>query len=275
MKIVSSEKARHLVVRVGAGERIPDALVDALQEHAVCGGWLRASGVLTDVELRSFGGGPHATRRIAGRLQLLSLEGSVGFARKELSVGMRAIIARETDRGLDMLAGELVTAKVVALEGLVTALDDVTLERRLDPASGTLMLAGDAEAEASLPAPSAPAASSPSIPRDEPSIPAAVASEPSFAAAPRPALAIGAPVALPPKPVRRAAEDIDGVFPEAGDEVQHFAFGRCEVLKSDGDRLHLRVGKDGKIREIALEVLRVQLMPTEGDKRLFRLDRKL
>ena len=59
--------------------------------------------------------------------------------------------------------------------------------------------------------------------------------------------------------------------------MQHFAFGKCEVMKSDGDRLHLRVGKEGRVREIALEMLRV--VPLDADPtvrpRHFRLDRRL
>jgi hypothetical protein len=64
--------------------------------------------------------------------------------------------------------------------------------------------------------------------------------------------------------------------PEAGDVVDHFAFGPSEVLRSDGDRLHLRVRKDGRIREIALEMLRVSRLPdTEDGKRRFRLERRI
>ena len=72
------------------------------------------------------------------------------------------------------------------------------------------------------------------------------------------------------------AEEEDAPFPEAGDVVEHFAFGRCEVLKSDGDRLRLRVGKDGRVREIALEMLRVSpLESNEESRKRFKLDRKL
>ena len=81
-----------------------------------------------------------------------------------------------------------------------------------------------------------------------------------------------------PEPARitrvRATEE-DTLFPEAGDMVEHFAFGNGEVLKSDGDRLHIRVGKEGKIREIALEMLKVTPLESEGDKRRFRLERRL
>ena len=63
-----------------------------------------------------------------------------------------------------------------------------------------------------------------------------------------------------------------------GLNVEHFAFGPCDVLKSDGDRLHLRVHKDGRMREIALEMLRVTPLETsggEGARRSWSLKRKM
>ena len=79
----------------------------------------------------------------------------------------------------------------------------------------------------------------------------------------------------PFKPVK--AEEEEQPVPEPGDLVEHFAFGRCEVVKSDGDRLHVRLGKDGRIKEIALEMLKVTpLPPVEGAAgRHYKLDRKL
>jgi hypothetical protein len=49
------------------------------------------------------------------------------------------------------------------------------------------------------------------------------------------------------------------------------------VVKSDGDRLHVRLGKDGRIKEIALEMLKVMsLPPVEGAAgKHYRLDRKM
>jgi hypothetical protein len=48
-------------------------------------------------------------------------------------------------------------------------------------------------------------------------------------------------------------------------------------VKSDGDRLHVRLGKDGRIKEIALEMLRVTpLAPVEGAAgKHYRLDRRM
>ena len=64
-------------------------------------------------------------------------------------------------------------------------------------------------------------------------------------------------------------------MPEAGDVVEHFAFGQSEVIKSDGERLHLRIGKDGRVKEIALEMLKVSPLESNGPQRRFKLDRKM
>jgi hypothetical protein len=71
------------------------------------------------------------------------------------------------------------------------------------------------------------------------------------------------------------AEHTEEHVPEAGDWVQHFAFGLCEVLTSDGDRLRIRdVGGPRRVREVALSMLRVT-GPTDSDgKRLFHLERR-
>jgi hypothetical protein len=70
--------------------------------------------------------------------------------------------------------------------------------------------------------------------------------------------------------------DLDTPSPEPGDQVDHFAFGRADVVKSDGDRLHLKVHKDGRVREIALEMLRVSRLPDDDDgKRRFKLERRM
>ena len=63
--------------------------------------------------------------------------------------------------------------------------------------------------------------------------------------------------------------------PEVGDRVEHFAFGLCEVLTAEGDRLRIRdVEGPRRVREVALTMLRV-MGPTESDgKRLYRLVRR-
>jgi hypothetical protein len=254
---------------------IPDALVEALKRERVSCGWLRASGVLGDVELRAYDGGLGGlgrTRRIVGPVHALSLEGAIGVSDGEPSLSMRVLLARESDSGLETLAGEVSTAQTIALEAFVTALDDVTLERALDERAGVWLL-GSTTSAAAAPAARVAAAKPPAAPA--PWAMALEASDRVEAHGPRglPAAATAAPIPTrPPRPEL----DLDALVPEQGDIVDHFAFGRCEVIRSDGDRLHLKVHKDGRIREIALEMLRVSLLgESEGGHRRFKLERRL
>jgi predicted DNA-binding protein with PD1-like motif len=282
----ASETCRHLVLRASAGEPIPEGIVRALREHGVQSGWLRASGVLADVELRAYDpelGGLGSTRRIAGPLHVLSMEGAIGQSDGEPSFSMRAVLARESDVGLVTVAGEIAQARATALEILVIALDDVTLERALDAAGVWLLSSGEgAPAAAGTPerAPHAPVRAAPSPPAWSAALEASEDAQPpapprARAASPPSASSGASTAAIPPKPPR-PGPDLDVPFPEPGDVVDHFAFGVCDVLRSDGDRLHLKVRKDGRMREIALEMLRVSALAESGDgKRRFKLERRI
>ncbi len=277
MKTYAIEKTRHLIFRAGAGDVLPDDLLRALADQGVVCGWLRASGVLAEVEMRTFDGALGSlaeSRRIAGPVQALSIEGSVGFDRGEPSVGLRAVLARETDLGMEVLAGEIAAARVVAMEIFVTAFEDLAIGRTLDP-NANVTLFGDASDARYRPddrdeAPAAPAAKAvPSGWSD--AIEASAEAETA-----RPAIRSGAVGgAIPTRPVRQQIGNDAAVLPEAGDVVEHFAFGRADVVKSDGDRLHLKADKDGRIREIALEMLKVTPLESNGPRRRFRLERKL
>jgi predicted DNA-binding protein with PD1-like motif len=310
VKTTPSATFRHLLIRSDSGEKLPGALVEALREHAVTGGWWSGSGVVRDVEIRAFDtkkNGLGGVNKIPGPVHLLSLEGAIGNANGALSIGMRVVIARDTDSGLETLAGELTSATVVGLEALVTALDDVKVDRALDEKAGVWLVLGRGASAGVTPAKPAIAVEE----RKE----MAEAQNPSDVAAPATASAgpvVGAPKAaesspgawsqavtggveaakdgapavrapfrsggpgsaMPARPPPRADTSHD-VLPEEGDAVEHFAFGSCDVVKSDGDRLHLKVRKDGRIKEIALEMLRVQLLESEGTVRRFLLQRKM
>jgi len=283
-----SEQARHLVFRASAGELVPDAFATKLRDEQVACGWLRASGVLTDVELRAFDaelGTLGSTRRIAGPVQVLALEGSIGLVDGEPSFSLRALLARETDHGLETLAGEIAGARVVALEMLVTALDDLALERTLDEPAGVWLL-GAASSSSGAPRPARPHPPAPPAPPAAWSS-ALEASERAVEREPpraRPAVTHVSPSShasasaqpIPQRPARPPRPEEDGPVPEPGDSVEHFAFGRADVVKSDGDRLHVKIHKDGRIKEIALEMLRVsRLEDGEGGKRRFKLERRM
>jgi predicted DNA-binding protein with PD1-like motif len=260
-----SDRSRHLVVRLSGDDKLPESLLAKLRSEGVTSGWLRASGVLVDVELRTFDARAGSTgqlgppRRLNGPVHVLSLEGAIGSTDGATTCSLRAVLAREGDAGLELLGGEIASARAPGLEVLVTAFDDLALVRSLD-ASGLLLLAEGQTAGAARTWSTAVAAGDDAEP-------------------PRPAPGASG-MRMPQKPARQVI-DFDAPMPDAGDEVEHFAFGRCEVIKSDGDRLHLRLQKDGRIKEIALDMLRVtptETIPAEGDapaRRRFKLDRRM
>ncbi len=297
---VSTSGARHLLFRLAQPARLPDAMLDALRDEVVLAGWVRASGVLSDVQIRVVdprGGTASAPRRIAGPVQLVILEGSVGLSEGDVSCGLRVVISRETDSGgLETIAGDLIEARVNALEVLVIAFDDVTATRQLD-ASGVWLLDVAGASRAAAPPPARPPVYAPAPPPlQQPGFSSVVrASEvqaqvPAPFSPPPPA---PSPTASPPRPSPTFSsnsnamparilkpigpEEEDQAIPEPGDVVEHFAFGRCEVVKTDGDRLHVRLPKDQRVKEIALEMLRVSMLePEEGQStKHWKLSRKL
>jgi predicted DNA-binding protein with PD1-like motif len=264
LKIVPVERTQHLLLRFHAGDTLPDTLLKQLREQQITGGWLRLTGILADVELSAFSSeieGPGGTKRIAGPIQAVVLDGSLGVADGGVAVDLRVVLARETDRGLETIAGQLLRARVVGLEGSMTVLEETVVPRGLDRASGVRLFHDDAVVAPTPRAHVEAAPSSPATPPARPSVPVASPSSPSVL----------------PTPIHRAAkpddESDEGPYPQAGDLAEHFAFGACEVLKSDGDRLHLRM-KDGRIREIALEMLKVTPLPPEGGVQRYKLSRR-
>ena len=78
---------------------------------------------------------------------------------------------------------------------------------------------------------------------------------------------------MPKRPV--AKDDSVESYPEEGDVVTHFQFGRCNVVYSDGERLRLQQDKDGRVREVALSMLRIgDPTMSEAGKREWELARK-
>jgi hypothetical protein len=208
----------------------------------------------------------------------VTLEGSIGFMDGQPSLGAHVVLSREGDAGLETIAGEIVSARVVALEAIVLVADDVRWSREVDERTGVPLLSGVSDG-AGFAAERAPRIGTAKEDRgaDPAWSDAVAASADADREATRRSVypSVSASV-LPPKPVRPAASFDDAPFPEAGDRVEHFAFGSCEVLKSDGDRLHVKVAKDSRVKEIALEMLRVTpLGETPEGRRRFKLDRKM
>jgi len=224
-------------------------LLEALAELSRVGeAWIDATGHLEGVELRVAGEATDPVRALKGRFTLLHLAGPSGGP-------YSATLARATDAGIEVRGGVLVRARSAGVTAAVHASSSAAPTHRATRGDvrPRELPEGDASQERAAAGPPTP-------------IWAQVAAANAAAAA------------------RDEVDEVDPALPEAGDLVDHFAFGVCEVLTSDGDRLRIRdVQGPGRIREVSLAVLKV-MNPTEsspvGDfpgssgKRLFRLVRR-
>lgn len=246
MKVNESRCSRVLLVTLDPGAELLVELMKTLDSADTQAGWVRGSGIVEDIELETSGASEteaSVSRLFPGRAELLSLEGVISRGTApELSVSL----ARETERGQDVVGGRLRGARAVSVHVLLTALDE-----REGGSAPERVTYGDA----STPTPAATLERTPK--------------------APDVALPDGPP--LPPRrPPSTALDNLDEVYPEPGDAVSHFHFGECTVLESDGERIRFRQGEDGRVREVALSVLKIELTDTNSEtgKRHFRLLRK-
>ena len=256
VSVHSSERSRHLVApRLGRRDAARTRSRRSSSEEQVACGWLRASGVLADVELRAFDaelGTLGSTRRIAGPVQVLALEGSIGLVDGEPSFSLRARArARDRPRPGDARGRDRERAHGRARGARDGARRRDARARARRRRRRLARSASPRRPRRPAPARAAKPAVSRSSRRRGPS--ALEASEPRRRLRPARYSPAGAPAATLSAPMpQRPRAPADGrrlrPVPEPGDAVEHFAFGRADVMKSDGDRLHLKIHKDGRIR---------------------------
>jgi hypothetical protein len=199
------------------------------------GGWWQASGFVEEIELRVASEGADRRRDLRGRHTLVSLSGPAGGP-------YSLLLARAEPSGFSLAAGELVSARSAGVRALFI------------PA----LVPGGVEGEF-----------------EDTSEDAAPPEAPRAAAAAQGLSGWAAQAAQAASEQRVEEEPEEQAEPERGDLVHHFAFGWCEVLMVNGDRLKLRdITGPGRIREVAIDRLDVR-GPTEKDgKRAFKLTRR-
>jgi predicted DNA-binding protein with PD1-like motif len=248
MNVTSTHRTRHLLIRVDRGEELPSALIRALDEAEARAAFITGLGTVEAAEIAPFdaqGRGTGGSRRIDAPCAVVSLTGDAALLSGALSLRLSATLTRETDLGPQVIAGQLLWARASSLDLHVTVLDDVTLHRTPDERPfGSGLTARSAGASPVAEQPRAPAPASPAA----------------------------EPTAMPQKLTRR--DDVNEVYPEVGDTVMHFHFGECTVITSDGDRIRLRQDRDGRVREVALSMLKIDPPITVNDKRHFKLQRR-
>jgi len=268
MAIVTVHRPRPVLVVVPSrGEELRAATVEALAARAVGHAWIVGRGTLEEVELDDAG----ARRTFATPTRIVALEGRATAGSGGGSLSLTATVARKTPEGLELLAGNLVRALAHDVELMITPLDpEGDADAEIEP-----------DAEATEKEPPAPARLAPADPW------AAVAKASAVAATPTPSPtgprarvhppaappAFVPPPAAPPAPPRRKSVEAE-IYPEPGDLLDHFAFGRCVVLRSDGDELLVQHPVSGRTRTLRLSALQAAPPIDEDGKRLFKLTQR-
>lgn len=265
MLSTESRRGRTIVLHLEAGDELPGSLIRALDGLEVKSGWVSGAGLLEAAEVRLPLPRNGATAfNVEGPLVLASLSGPLQVHDGVLAPLLWASIAKAGELGPAVVAGELAWGAVQRVDLVVSVFDDVA--------------PGRAEAPVVSP-PAAPP------PRAVSSVAAPLVTPPPQAAPPAPAPAprpvntptpaVAGPVPVPMRPHRAEQPELE-TYPEVGDLVVHFAFGRCEVILSDGDKISIRED-GGRTRSVGLAMLRIG-KPTVDEatgKRLFELGRRL
>lgn len=272
-----------LLVTPARGEDLVAAVASALAQHAVGNAWIVGHGTLDEVEVRD----GETTRTFATPSRVVALHGrAIGGTTLVLS----ATVSRSTVRGPELLVGDVVRARAGMLEVMITPLITAPAtevgEARDHPSEGGVRGDGgdrdDGDDREVAPALER-AAAKPAI---DPTSPWGALAKASAEAAASPvrvptrvvAKPASPPTALPtpaaPVPPRRIARVEEETYPDVGDVLDHFAFGRCVVLRSDGDELLVQNPTSGRTRTIRLSALQQHGPFDEEGKRLYRLTQR-
>lgn len=251
--IVESHKARRLVGRLDAGVDILEGLERVCRSAGVRAGEIRAIGTIDSVTVGD-------QRRFATPFTILQLYGTVAERDGRLLVRAAATLSRERDNGIEVIGGALQAGRVLELEFVIDAFDDLGAPRQ-EPVA------------AAPPAPKPPAPK-PAEPPPAPSPPkvgwAEVIAASEKAAVAPPAPAVEAPI---PEPVSAPTDQDDSAKVAPGDFIDHPKFGRVTVERIVGDHEFVSARlRNQRLINLSLEVLRLVLVGREGARQLFRAE---
>ena len=229
-------------------------VLEFCREHGVTAAELRAIGSFETVEVTEYDQAAHAwkaSRKLAGGCEILSLVGNVSERGHQPVFHAHVTVMRDTDNGIQVLGGHLVSARVFAVEIVIETFEALVLRRDVDSGTGLALWSSLAEIRASSVSPGlttpTPAGSSPTAPtwRDV--------------------------AAASPKPAPPTADEPDDGLLAPGDILIHPTFGRCDVERIEGGNefAHVRL-KNARLVRLSLEVIKVVTSGVEQGRRVFR-----
>jgi hypothetical protein len=159
MLSVASHHTRVIVGRLVRGTDLLKGLLEVCTQRHIRCGTLTALGAVEFAEVSHYDTRNkkyYPPRKLAGPLEVLSLNGNLTENQGELAPHLHGVLSRETDAGIEVLGGHIVSAQVFALEYTIIALDDVLLRRGPDKDTGLRLWEAAFEA-GEEPVPAAPA----------------------------------------------------------------------------------------------------------------------
>lgn len=273
--------------RLDRGTDLVKGLRRICAEASIRCGEIRAIGALDTVEIcayqqkaRMYGPG----RTYQGDLEILCLMGNISEDQGELSVHLHITLGRDTDNGIEVLGGHLISGRVFACEFVIHARDDLILRRSVDKTTGLSLWEDKIEFDIASKSqtPEAGTRGSGSLVENdreptwqevlEATLPNDSSADSTEAASaslePEENDAAGSGKEVDDE-ASSAEDEPEWVEPQAGDSIDHPSFGRVVVERTEeGEFLQVRL-PNGRLVRLKLEVLELRLVGHEKGHQVF------
>ncbi|MGB5809723.1 MAG: DUF296 domain-containing protein [Polyangiales bacterium] len=241
MTVFSAESAASRVVvgRIYRGQDLREALRELVERHRLTSAWLSAIGAFEWVTLTEYNQRERVydeAHRIE-RCEVLSLEGNLSERDGDPFWHLHATVSHRQGQPDHAYGGHVNDASVFALEFRITCLDDISLRRSQDEATGlSLWSVSDGESEAA----------------GAPTREAGVSWE----------MAARASAKAPPVPETTYA-------PTRGDWLEHPKFGVCKIEGMSGDGVCILKLPDARRKKIKITALQILTPRQDGDRTIY------
>lgn len=274
--VAESHRGRRLVGRLERGAELLEGIAEICRLHHVRTAELRATGSLEQVVLGEYdqrARSPRPPRRFDAAFELLALSGNVSEQAGKLAVQARATLSRERDNGIELLGGQIMSARVFAVELVIECFDDLLL-RRLPDAQTGLHLWREAHSEESEP-------EKPEVPFEAPARTKwedVIATSSARGGDPDSDLRAGSARGEEARPAvpdeeGREGPSLDDRRAVAGDLIDHPKFGRCQIERIEGDYEFVSARlRNQRLIRLSLDVITLVPIGQEGGHQLFRAE---
>lgn len=269
---------RTIVGHIEEGDEIVEQLVAFCEQEDIEGAFVRAVGHVRAVELahfRSDKGDYEPVLEGRGDFELVQLNGTIAKLGDKLVPNLEAMVSNGSAIGTSSSAGQLRKGVSAGCDFVLTAFDDLTLERQLDPETGRVPLSAIERSESDAETHARAKKESPVHESDSKKTPADKGM--SWEQAAEASQAGSTSSERKPEAAKQTEAD-DGVFGDldtqqahisAGDRLEHPKLGICQVIKVEEDKyLHIRL-PSGKIRKLSLSIVDVEFKESENGKNVF------